>query len=60
MEFDVKVWKSLQWKKRKLIIGEKDFKIKNISKNHKTEIKDYSLINAYILDQSKQNHIKNI
>ena len=58
MEFDVKVWKSLQWKKRKLIIGEKDFKIKNISKNHKTEIKDYSLINAYILDQSKKNDLQ--
>ena len=64
MEFDVKVWKNFHYKKRKMIIREKDFQIKKIHKDNKKkkknedEIKTYPLSDALIVDQSKNNDLE--
>ena len=61
MEFNVKVWKKFGWKKRLLIIREKDFQITKSEKPQKKKktkeniIHTYSLDNALVLDQSKTN-----
>ena len=61
MEFNVKIWKKFQWKKRILIIREKDFLIKKLEKPQKKkktkedEAHIYNIINAIVLDQSKNN-----
>ena len=64
MEFNVKIWKNLHWAKKKLIIYEEEglFEIKSENpKKQKDEKKNkykYSLDNALILDQSKNNDIE--
>jgi hypothetical protein len=66
MKFIVKVWKNFRWKKRQLLIREKeqDFQIKKIDKPIKKkktkedEIHTYALINAIIIDQSKKNELQ--
>ena len=35
MEFNVKIWKKFQWKKRVLIIRENDFQLKKVFKPQK-------------------------
>ena len=63
MEFNVKIWKKFQWKKRILIIRENDFQIKKTHKpNKKKKQKEdvfhtYSLSDALILDQTKNNDL---
>ena len=39
MEFDIKLWKNLHYKKRKLVIREKDFQIIKI--HHENKIQRY-------------------
>ena len=61
MEFNVKVWRNFHWKKRILIIREKDFLVKKTEKPPKKkkandeEIRTYNILNAIVLDQSKNN-----
>ena len=63
MEFNVKIWKKFQWKKRILIIRENDFQIKKTHKPNKKKkqkedvIHTYSLSDALILDQTKNNDL---
>ena len=66
MKFIVKVWRNFRWKKRQLLIREeeKDFQISKLEKPLKKkkkkedEIHTYSLNNAIIVDQSKNNDIE--
>ena len=63
MEFEIKIWKNFHYKKRQMIIREDDFQIKKIHKENKkkakeNEIKTYSLTDALILDQSKNNDLE--
>jgi len=61
MELNVKVWKNFHWKKRIIIIREKDFQIKKREQQKKKkkqkqkedEIHTYPLIDTLALDQSK-------
>ena len=64
MEFNVKIYKNFRWKKRILIIRENDFQLKKVEKIDKVlkkkkqkekVIYTYPIINALILDQSKNN-----
>ena len=63
MEFNVKIWKKFQWKKRVLIIRENDFQLKKVFKPQKKkkqkedEIHTYSLTDALILDHTKNNDL---
>ena len=61
MEFNVKIWKNFRWKKRILVIGEKDIQIKKTEKPQKKkktkddEIHTFTLTTAIVLDQTKNN-----
>jgi len=63
MEFNVKIWKKFQWKKRVLIIRENDFQLKKVFKPQKKKkqkedvIHTYSLTDALILDHTKNNDL---
>ena len=61
MEFDVKVWKNIRYKKRKLIIRQNDFQIKKKHKKNRNlddEIKTYSLNDALILDETEDKELE--
>ena len=64
MEFDIKLWKNFHYKKRKLVIREKDFQIIKIhhenkkKKKKEDEIKTYSLSDSLITDQTKNNDLE--
>ena len=59
MELIVKIWKNFHWKKRVLIIREKDFQLKKVEKQKKKkkqkedEIHTYPILDTLVLDQSK-------
>ena len=61
MEFNVKIWKNFRWKKRILIIGERDIQIKKNEKPQKKkkpkdeEVHTFTLTTAIVLDQTKNN-----
>ena len=63
MEFNVKIWKKFQWKRRILIIRENDFQLKKVFKPQKKKkqkediIHTYSLTDALILDHTKNNDL---
>ena len=61
MEFEIKIWKNFHYKKRQLIIREDDFQIKKINNKKKkgeNEVKTYSLTDALILDQTKNDFLE--